>query len=323
MMSKTSFVNLPLLLMACSMIACSSKHSSPEVAPIPSVEITAANALDVSRAALHAAFGLASVAASGATVLNAIPPMTTSAASLTTLVEYRLVELTTTRFTLPVLLTENLPGQGSGHVLRTIDDRDGNQRVSTGDEVAITFVGYAENAMTLDGTMVLDQITVQGDPLEGFTWIIACRLSFVNLQVALGDITEVVNGSLRCRIEKRATVAILELQIEAGLAVGGTTLMPGNTLTYNRYSLDYSVAKFARGAVLDQAVGGLVLFETKEPFTGPLGYPFSGAGVMKVRGAGGSRIVITVLDLSNVEIAVDADGDGEVDETRVLEWSEL
>ncbi|HEX5054300.1 MAG TPA: hypothetical protein VFZ65_21150 [Planctomycetota bacterium] len=309
-----------LLLVLCHATCGNKHHAAPE--PPPAVEITTENAVDLARTALHAAFGVAEIGNIAGKVVTAVPSMDQPAGRAAS-VENRLGGPAPGHVALPLLITENLPGAGGGYAVRTLDDRDDEGSVSTGDELSITFVGYVEGLLTLNGSIMLDDIVVQGDLLEGFTWVLAARLHFVNLEITSGSGVESLTGSVPCMLEQRPTVTLLSMQVDADLTLGASTLLPGNTIALNRYPLDFKVARFGAGAIMQQGVDGVVSYETTVLFTGPNGYPYSEAGEMKIMGRFDSCITVTVMDLTNVEITVDVDGDGEVDGTTMLEWSEL
>lgn len=48
-----------------------------------------------------------------------------------------------------------------------------------------------------------------------------------------------------------------------------------------------------------------------------------GFGELRVLGAGGTSVTIVPVDLFNVELLVDENGDGEVDTTIATEWAAL
>jgi hypothetical protein len=88
----------------------------------------------------------------------------------------------------------------------------------------------------------------------------------------------------------------------------------------NTYSQDSS------GSLSSQNIAGSVDFESTETFTGVYTGSESNnpeAGVMVVRGAAGSSESITVLDSVNVQVEVDVEGDGTVDETIQTTWGAL
>lgn len=88
----------------------------------------------------------------------------------------------------------------------------------------------------------------------------------------------------------------------------------------------FTYSQISSGTLSSLKVGGEFDFEITTPFTGT----FMGAstnnpdtGVMLVTGANDSRAAITVLDSVNVQLEVDEDGDGTVEETIQTTWETL
>lgn len=290
---RTALLSVSMLLAACS-------GSDRPVSPIPTTQITSANAVAVASAAVRASLGLADVAGIAVGVITAVPP-----------------QLTDGR------VSVTIPGAEGGEALRTLDDRDDDQKVSSGDLMTIDFMAFGEAGVVLDGVMSLQELVVEGDLLEGLSWIVRTRLDFVDLMVTTAAGTETLNGSLWCTHEKRDTVFTLDLDAAEGFDVAGNELAPGTTLAYPEFRLDGTFAQFGAGAVESEAIGGLIVFEVKVPFTGFQVLPNPRVGELEVRGADGSMLTVRAVDFDNAEIAVDADGDGVAEQTIPVQWSAL
>jgi hypothetical protein len=224
---------------------------------------------------------------------------------------------------LPGIVMVTIPGAEGGEALRTLDDRDDDQSVSTGDGMTIDFMAFGEAGLVLDGVVSVHELVVQGDLVESLNWIVQTRLDFTDLMVTSSSGTETLNGSLLCTREKRDTVFTLDLDVAGGFDVAGNELTPGATLSYPEFRLDGTFAQFGAGAVESEAIGGLVEFEVKVPFTGFQVVPNPNVGELEVRGADGSMLTVRAVDFFNVEIDVDADGDGQAEQTIPVEWSAL
>ncbi|HZN39661.1 MAG TPA: hypothetical protein VFD82_12705 [Planctomycetota bacterium] len=286
---RTALFPLAMVLAACN----GDDHAAAP--PLPTVRITSANALLVARTAVSASLRLADVAGIGVAVITAVPPEPSA----------------------------TFPGTGGGEVVRTWDDRDEDGKVSTGDLFTLAFTAFAEDGLVLDGGMSFDSLVVEGDLVNGLSWLLQARLDFVDLAVTSGSGTETLNGPLWFLREKRATVMTLDLRVGDGLAVAGSELAAGTPFAYHDYVLDFTFAQFGAGMVESEAIGGIVEFETKVPFTGIQFVPDPSVGELEVRGAGGSVLTIRAVDFFNVELALDADGDGVVEQTIPVEWSSL
>jgi hypothetical protein len=76
------------------------------------------------------------------------------------------------------------------------------------------------------------------------------------------------------------------------------------------------------GTLRDSALGGTVTFRTTDPFEGTApGNPDRGR--MRINGADGSVVFLTILDRVNILVEVDEDGDGVFDDTFQTTWAAL
>ncbi|HEX6813953.1 MAG TPA: hypothetical protein VF384_20185 [Planctomycetota bacterium] len=282
-------------LLCVSLLAACNVDDHAPAPPMPTVPITSANAVLVARAAVGASLGLADVAGIAVAVITATPPEPTS----------------------------TIPGSGGGEVVRTWDDRDENARVSTGDLFVLRFTGFGEDGLVLDGEMSFDSLVVDGDLVNGLSWLLDARLHFDDVAVDSAAGTTTLRGPLWCSREKRATVMTLDLEPAEGLAVDGGEVAAGTPFAYHDYVLDFTFAQYGAGAVASDVIGGLVEFETKVPFTGIQVLPDPSVGELEVRGASGSRLTIRAVDSVDVELLLDADGDGTAEQTIPLAWSQL
>ena len=294
-----------IVLLSVSMLFAACSDSDRPVSPVPTTQITAANAVAVASTAVRASLGLADVAGIGFGVITTLPAGLTEGTAL------------------PGAIVATIPGAQGGEAQRTIDDRDDDQGVSTGDLITIDFLAFGEAGVVLDGSMSVQQLVVQGDFVTSLNWIVRTRLDFVDLVVTSAAGTQTLNGSLWCAHEKRDTVFTLDLDAAAGFDVGGNELAPGTTLAYPEFRLDGTFAQFGAGAVESDAIGGVVLFEVVVPFTGFQVVPNPSVGELEVRGADGSMLTVRAVDFDNAEIDLDADGDGVAEQTIPIAWSEL
>lgn len=309
---------LPLFAVACH------DGSSPSQPSTPGVQITGANAEQIAVLALDAAFGLAQVGDVGSGVLALRLPGPLARVDLRRLIGRRVDELVLVSSALPASLSETLPGPGGGQVMRTWEDRDGNERVSSGDTFVSAFAGYVDGDVRLSGVVTVDELVVSGTPPSSTSWSMQGRMTLVGLEVGTGDESTTVSGSLRFGRERRPTVILTGLELDRGLVAGGMSLQRGNVITYNEYPIDYAFAMSSRGAVQVAGVEGLVRYETKAPFTGITLFDYPWAGELEVRGLGNSRITVRMIDYTSMlVIDVDADGDGEIDETIEADWTTL
>jgi hypothetical protein len=289
------------VLLLCSVFASGCRHggtdSASAVLPTPGVEITQANAQELALLTLRSAFGFVDAADVGS-------------------------RLAFTRPVAPALLAASLSttdyGPDGGDVLRAWDDHDGDQRLSAGDSVLSVFHGYADRGKTFDGIVMFEAIEVIGVPPD--VGVASGRLSLVDLQVMSDAGLAMFTGSMPCRREFRATVELLQLDLDTDLEVDGATLRSGTTIAFNRYPLTDTFAMLADGALVVDGAPGTVLFATSVPFSG-LGFlPDPYAGELVLRGTQRRTIEARVMSLTSLRIQADLDGNGKVDETVMATW---
>jgi hypothetical protein len=94
----------------------------------------------------------------------------------------------------------------------------------------------------------------------------------------------------------------------------------GARLTRDDFIQTFSSAWIADGELTEATLGGLVV-RTEVPLTGIQVMPDPQTGEFVVLGGNGSTVAIVPVDLFNVELQVDENGDGEIDATVPAEWT--
>ncbi|MFQ5487645.1 MAG: hypothetical protein ACE5ET_04260, partial [Gammaproteobacteria bacterium] len=90
--------------------------------------------------------------------------------------------------------------------------------------------------------------------------------------------------------------------------------------TSDEASLGTAYTIDANGTVASTALDGSVQFQTLTTFEGiDPEYPHS--GVMRITGARNSSVTLTAIDSTDVQLEVDADGDGVSDQTITTQWA--
>jgi hypothetical protein len=294
---------LPALVLLVLPLGCSggSRSSVAAVEPTPLAAITIDNAVDVARAAARSSFDLQRVVhvVLGVVFGDAATPPATAATSWT------------------------VAGPFGGEAIVSLQDRDASGGYSSGDGLSIAFVEYGEQDFSLAGTVVAPQLAVRGDPLAGITWSVATALELRGLRVTTPFASDVLDAVLRVLRERREILEVLEVEAVTAVARGPRILAAGAVQTRYDYVATLAKGQSARGAVDDAALGGRLEFATKGVMTGILFLPDPGAGVLQVAGAGGSALEIEPVDFFNLDVRVDADGDGVFEHTLSLAWQDL
>jgi hypothetical protein len=299
-------------LVACSFVllpiaACGSSGSAaPPATAQPTVTITEANAIEVGRAA-DGMFDLVTIARIAARIVEKGPP------------EPALLPAATTA---PGVVVQTFPGPQGGEAVFTWRDL-GGEHYSTGDTFDVQFTEYVDGPLTLTGTVAFDGVEIVGDVVDGFAWTLTARITFVGLHAAGERLDTVLDASMPLLREQRATVTLLTLVADGDVAYDGRILQAGSMLARNDYLIDFSMALFAEATIVDPALGGALTFETETPLTGVQVMPDPWAGSLTVHGAAESVMDVAAVDLFNVELKIDLEGDEVIDFIVPVEWATL
>lgn len=223
------------------------------------------------------------------------------------------------------LVAREVQGPEGGTAIFTWDDRDGDLAYSTGDVFAIACDHYVEAGLELTGDASFENVRIVGDVLTDLNWTLDATLRLAGLEVVAGSVGEPLTGAFVFAREKRQTVHLLSLDPlgDGELTAGARTLLPGYSLDRNDYVLDFRMGLFVAGAVDDATLGGRLTFVTEQPLMGLQALPDPSSGELVVRGGGGTSVTLVPIDFFNLELHVDEDGDGEVDQVVAAEWASL
>ncbi|MGB5331386.1 MAG: hypothetical protein WBM64_12730 [Woeseiaceae bacterium] len=207
------------------------------------------------------------------------------------------------------------------------NDADNNLEVSTGDTFDIDFnmCFFSDSGTTLDGPTLLTNLVIAGDPLNRIApWALELTFGFDNLSGTDSSGTVIVDGDVN--LDYRSDDNIVEnISITTASL---TTQTAGITETLSDYVLTQTfdinaltLVLSANGILTSTLLEGSVTFETLEDFTGTFDDNPS-AGQMLISDSG-SSVLVTVLDNISVQLDIDFDLDGTIDETIVVTWAEL
>lgn len=286
--------------------ACSSGGDDrSQAAPVtPNVAITADNAAAVAGAAYETAYMPARLARIVMGFVEIAPPEPANGAH-------------------PAIVTQTLAGPEGGEATVTWSDADRDGLYTSGDAFTVTFDAYVANGLTLAGTATLEGLYVDGNPLTSLTWLCDATMTLLDVAFDDGSGARTASGSYGVHREERTTVQVLSLVAMDDAAVGLRTLGAGSGSGRNEYTLDFQQGFYGDGDFLDPVVGGTFVYETTRTMTGLQFLPDPGAGELRVIGANGTSVAIVPVDLFNVELLIDENGDGEADVTIATEWAAL
>jgi len=215
----------------------------------------------------------------------------------------------------------------TGQVTISWDDADNNLVVSTGDTFDIIFemCSFADTGTTLDGAISITNMVVTGDYINQVApWGLATTFDFVDLSGTDSSGTSTIDGPLDLDINSDDNVAINLSVASASL----TAQDSGDSETLSEYLLTQTIdlntlmqVISAGGTYTSTVLEGNVTFETLVDFEA-IGDDNPAAGQLLISDST-SSVLVTVLDNISVQLEIDLDRDGTIDETIVLTWAEL
>jgi len=234
-----------------------------------------------------------------------------------------------------VALPDSVPCD-TGEATVTWNDVDNDLVISTGDTIDVLFVMcfFADTGVTLDGATSLTDIIVAGDPVNQIApWRLATTIGFDDLAGTDAAGTVVLDGSLDLDLGSNDNV-IVDLSIGTVWLTAWEGFIDYDTLTnyvlIGTFDLNALTEVIRTSGTLAKPylpgpeaffAEGTVTFETLQDFT-VIGDDYPSAGQLLISDSS-SSVLVTVLDNISVQLEVDLDLDGTIDETIVVAWAEL
>lgn len=215
----------------------------------------------------------------------------------------------------------------TGQATVTWNDADNDLMISTGDTFDVVFEMCfdAESGATLDGATSLSNIIVTGDPFNQIApWSLAMTFGFDNLSGMDNDGTAILDGVLDLDLSSENNIVINLLIATDSLTVEQS----GITQTLSDYALTQTLdinaltqVISANGTLTSTLLEGSVTFETLQEFM-VFGEENPFAGQLLISDSS-SSVLVTVIDNLSVQLDIDFDLDGTIDQTIVVTWDEL
>jgi len=224
------------------------------------------------------------------------------------------------------IFTEIVPCD-TGEATVTWNDVDNNLMISTGDtfDVLFNMCFFADTGETLDGATSLTNMVVTGDPFNQIApWGLAITFGFDNLSGTDSAGTAIIDGGLDLDLSSDDNVVVNLSIATASL----TAQQSGISATLTDYVLTQTVDLNAltqvistNGTLTSTLLEGNVTFETLQDFM-VIGDDNPSTGQLLISD-GSSSVLVTVLDNINVQLDIDFDLDGTIDQTIMVTWTEL
>ena len=294
-----------------------------------SVAITAANQAAVARATVNGGFSLALVqdeTSNGATT-----------SSNSTVVAERLLQhvlraavnqrksVASTSAHPDTGSSETDPCGVSGTLTSTWNDVDNNSQLSAGDILTANFQQCQDTpTLSVNGLVT---ITLTGTPSQmQFTG----NAVFANVVAVYGGATYTLNGAVAVSETDTDTISSSSFTVaSAGLTVGIASTGYTDSIAFDSGMvaassfLAGSSSLTLTGSFTSQSLGGRVTISTPSALVQQNGDAYPSQGSVLITGASGSTLLVTALNVTQVQLQVDANGDGTIDNTTTTTWTAL
>jgi hypothetical protein len=212
----------------------------------------------------------------------------------------------------------------SGNISVSFNDADNDLSLSTGDSVSMTANDCVLSGVLIDGSISMSNVVVSGDQIAP-PYSLQFSLQTSGFSVSAGAETVSMRGAGTISELSNDGVSFTSSFSGSGIEItaGGETLSLTDYLiteTENQATGAYSYA--INATISSTGLGGSVRVTTEVTFSGtdPLD---PDAGKLTCVGADNTSVTLTVIDSVNVQLDVDQDGDGVVDNTIMGTWSSL
>lgn len=328
------------VLVAASTLACLSAcgggggdDSRTSPAPLGPVAITSTNESGVARASVNG--GLSVSLAQGALGSGAAPSSVTGHAHAVGVALQRALQAALRQRTTiasasahPAAVSTNVSNCGvSGSLTLAVNDKDSNGQLSGGDVLTATFAQCKESAtLAVSGTLV---ITLTGTPTDTQ---FSASAQFQSLSVQDSGVASTLAGSVAITETDTTTLSDTTITVgSGGLSAAmsspgysdGVIFDAGMVIATHVSAPAATFSVSMAGSFTSQSIGGRVTVATPVALSQAFADTYPSHGQLRISGASGSTLLLTVLDATQVELKLDANGDNSFESTSTVAWATL
>jgi len=230
---------------------------------------------------------------------------------------------------IPADSVDNCDNTGDGTSAISFNDNDGDSNLSNGDSFSIALSNCLvnEDQATYSGNMLMTFDAITGDPVAGLSWDIAISFVFDNFSITSVDgTTGELSGDMNFTIGTTDTIDFIGTLSGNKLnyvSANAPAELSDYLLTFDSDENDEQYQHTIRGTLASSALNGtfditpISFFEAHQSFN-----PHS--GTIRATGANNSSVTIEAMsDASAVQLRIDSDGDGIIDNVIDTTWSTL
>lgn len=218
-----------------------------------------------------------------------------------------------------------------GTVAVAVVDADNNNALSSGDSMTLTLNNCNNGTSIGNGTASITFNTVQGTQVGAVNSKFVMTQSFTNFSNQTGTKTSVINGAITFTRDMTSTypmASVVSQSLDTSVTYANATAT-ASLQNYSDVIEDHSAfwSEVINGKVAGSGFGDTsprsATFATITPFTTTKGGLYPSAGQATITGANGSKLRLTVLNATQVQIELDANGDGSYETSKTVLWSSL
>ena len=214
----------------------------------------------------------------------------------------------------------------SGTITTTLNDNDNSSSVSVGDSATIVYNACHDSATSsVSGTISVTITSVSGNSFSA-------TANVQNVQATDQGLSSTVNGQFTLSDDETDTQDDETLAIgSGGLTVSVQCTSYTDTLTfasgmhietvYDSVSGDTRLS--LNGGLSSSKLAGSLTLTTVQPVVQHATDAYPSSGQVRAVGANGSALLMTVLNTTQVQLQLDADGNGSYEASSTANWSTL
>lgn len=225
------------------------------------------------------------------------------------------------------------PCTGGGSLGVTVSDVNGNQSLDAGDTVNIVATSCNFNGNMVNGSLGMAVNSTSGN-LKSNVYSLNLGMAFGNFSVGSTTGADTLNGSLTLAVQSTGFNSLVStLSAPNNLTMGGNYGGVAYSRSLSGYSSTVTVSPVSSGYTESTVFNGTlssnsfnaqtVVFSNTTPFVRTHLQNFPAAGQLVLTGADGSRVRLIAQSVTQVQIELDADGDGVYEAGTTRAWSSL
>jgi hypothetical protein len=215
----------------------------------------------------------------------------------------------------------------SGTLTVSIDDRDANNALSSGDVISVSFAQCKDSATSSINGAISIALTSTPTATQ-----LTANANFQNVAVVEDGATSTIAGNVAVAENDTDLDTVTTLSVGSGGLTASTassgyndsvSFASGFAILTDEATSGASTSVSLSGTMSAQSLGGSITISTPQPLVQLSTDNYPSAGQVIVTGATGSAVRATVLDNTQVRVELDANGDGTYESTSTVAWTTL